>query len=387
MRTVWNFFSAGQLTFGRGAVGQIGELAARRQLRRVLLVTDANLVAAGIETQVRASLQAAGLDVQTFATEAARRFVPQAILGLGGGSNIDVAKFAAVLYTHGGRPRDYFGFDHVPGPVVPLICVPTTAGTGSEVSHAAVLTDAANQLKVSSQSNYLRPVLAVVDPALTDGCPRRVTADAGIDALTHAIEAYTAVDYETLPLAPGETSPYEGRFPITDGLAEQAIALIGRHLVAAVQDGNQAQARDGMALAATLAGLAFSNAGVALVHALEYPIGGAVHCTHGAGNGLLLPYVMRFNLPARTKASAQIARLLGEPTAGLSEEQAAQCAVAAVERIRRQIGIPERLRDLGVRADQLPVFAEKAFAIRRLRCVNPRVTTLSDLLQILQAAW
>src|SRR4029079_15218117 len=141
------------------------------------------------EPSINVALQACGH---------AQRFRPDAIIGLGGGSNMDLAKLTAVLYTHGGQPADYFGFDRVPGPVVPLICLPTTAGTGSEVSHAAVLTDTANHIKVSTLSNYLRPAIALVDPQFTYGCPKQITADSGIDALTHAIEAYTATDYNSI---------------------------------------------------------------------------------------------------------------------------------------------------------------------------------------------
>jgi alcohol dehydrogenase class IV len=268
-----------------------------------------------------------------------------------------------------------------------VIAAPTTAGTGSEVSHAAVLTDAENQIKVSTLSQYLRPALAIVDPDLTLTCPAKVTADSGIDALTHAIEACTAVDYDKLDLAPGETSAYEGRHPLGDCLAERAIELIGRHLETCVREPNNRQAREGMALASTLAGIAFSNCGVALVHALEYPVGGAVHCSHGAGNGLLLPYVMRFNLPERRATFARIARLLGGEMNGLSEDAAAERAIALVEGLRQRIGIPERLRDLGVRREQLPLFAAKAFAIKRLLAVNPRRASEQDLLAILESAF
>lgn len=300
---------------------------------------------------------------------------------------MDLAKVAAVVHSHGGEPADYFGWDNVPGPVLPLICVPTTAGTGSEVSHAAVVTDTANQIKVSTLSNYLRPALAVVDPDLTLTCPRKVTADSGIDALTHAIEAYTATDFDQLALQPGETSAYEGRFPLGECVAEKAIELIGRHLVNAVNAPHDRAAREGMALAATLAGIAFSNCAVALVHALEYPLGGALHCSHGAGNGLLLPYVMRFNLPERKPAFARIAALLGENIAGLNQDQAAERAITAVEKLQPAIGIPQRIRDLGGTPDQLPRFAEKSFAIKRLLLVNPRRATQQDLLEILQAAF
>src|SRR5262245_31243483 len=401
MRTAWNFHSAGQLVFGRGAVRQIGSLISRRRLSRVFLVADPHLIAAGLADRVREPLAGRGITCEIFsggepepaigtalaAAEAARRFGPDCVLGLGGGSNMDLAKIVAILLAHGGEPARYFGFDNVPGPTRPLVCVPTTAGTGSEVSHAAVLTDTANHIKVSTLSQFLRPALAVVDPALTDGCPRQVTADSGIDALTHAIEAYTAIDFDQLDAPDGAPVAYEGRYPLGECLAEKAIALTGQHLVAAVEDGTNKAARDGMALAATIAGLAFSNCAVALVHALEYPLGGAVHVSHGTGNGLLLPFVMRYNLPVRKAALARVAALLGEDVGGLSEDASAERAIAAVERIRAAIGIPQRLRDLGVKQDQLCGFAEKAFAIKRLMGTNPRAPTQDDLLEILRQAY
>ena len=299
---------------------------------------------------------------------------------------MDLAKIVAVIHRHGGRPADYVGDQRIPGPVVPLICLPTTAGTGSEVSGSSVLTDSDNHMKVGVLSNYLRSTLALVDPLLTLSCPPRVTADSGIDALTHAIEAYTAVDNEVFPLPHGEQTIYQGRHFFGDMLAEKAIELAGQFLRRAVANGLDLEAREGMALAATLGGLAFSNVGVALVHAMEYPVGGTTHCSHGAGNGLLLPFVMRFNLPARRARFAAIARLLGENVAGLSEDQAAEKAIEGVERLKADIGIPSRLRDLGVRQEQLHGFAEKAFGIKRILRVNPRSVTVADLEEIFQQA-
>ena len=401
MRTTWTFHSAGQIVFGRGAVGQTGELAARLNLHRVLVVTDARLVAAGLDRAVRDPLESAKITVEVFdggqpepsldlveqCLADARRFNPDGVLGLGGGSNMDLAKIVAAVLTHGGGPRDYIGEDRIPGPVIPLICVPTTSGTGSEVTAASVLTDTANQIKVGVLSNYLRPKVAIVDPMMTVSCPAKVTADSGIDALTHAIEAYTAVDNENFPLPAGERTVYQGRHTLGDCLAEKAIALIGRHLVAAVREPRNLEAREGMALAATTAGLAFSNVGVALVHAMEYPVGGAVHCSHGAGNGLLLPFVMRYNLSARLEQFARIAELLGEDTTGLDREQAAERAVAAVDKLKAAIGIPARLRDLGVTPGQLPLFAEKAFGIKRILRVNPREPTVADIEDVYRAAF
>jgi alcohol dehydrogenase class IV len=236
-------------------------------------------------------------------------------------------------------------------------------------------------------SNYLRPKLAVIDPRLTLSCPRQVTADSGIDAMTHAIEAYTAVDNSTFPLPPGETSLYQGRHPLGDCLAEKAIAIIGANLVRAVEQPTDLAAREAMSLGATLAGLAFSNVGVALVHALEYPIGAATHCSHGAGNGLLLPHVMRYNLPTRQREFARIAQLLGEDTSALSEAEAAERAASAIDNLNRTIGIPARLRDLGARQEQIPEFAQKALGIARLIRVNPRVPTAPDMERLLNAAY
>jgi alcohol dehydrogenase class IV len=401
MRSTWTFHSAGQLIFGRHATQQLGEVANRLGARRILLITDPILVKAGLVESVHVPLSEAGVVVEVFsggepepstrAADAAialgREFRPDAVLGLGGGSNMDLAKISAVVLAHGGKPLDYTGDDKIPGPVLPLICLPTTAGTGSEVSAAAVLTDTAQKIKVGVLSNYLRPRVAMIDPMLTVTCPPKVTADSGIDALTHAIEAYTAVDNALFPLPFGERSVYQGRHPFGDMFAEKAIKLIGKYLRRAVAHGNDLDAREGMALAATLAGLAFSNVGVAVVHALEYPVGGATHCSHGAGNGLLLPFVMRFNLPARRHQLAQIARLIGADVDGLSEPDAADAAIATVEQLRKDIGIPLRLRDLGVTEEQLRPFAEKAFSIKRILRVNPRPVTVEDLEGILRAAF
>jgi alcohol dehydrogenase len=401
MRDTWTFHSAGQMIFGPHAIAQIGEVADRLGAKRVFIATDPILDKAGILQRVREPLEKSGLTVATFTEgepepslraaekclEQARAFQPDALIGLGGGSNMDLAKICATLLTHGGSPRTYIGDDKIPGPIMPLLCVPTTAGTGSEVSAASVLTDTENKMKVGILSNYLRPRVALIDPLLTVSCPPKVTADSGIDALTHAIEGYTAIDNAHFPLPAGERSVYQGKHPMGDIMAEKAISLIGQYLRRAVKNSNDLEAREGMALGATLGGLAFSNVGVAVVHALEYPVGGATHCSHGAGNGLLLPFVMRFNLPARVKEFANIARLLGEDVAGLDDKAAAERAVSAVEKLRHDIGIPGRLRELGVKPDQLRPFAEKAFQVKRILRVNPRSVTAEDLEGILKEAF
>ncbi|GAA4431377.1 iron-containing alcohol dehydrogenase [Bremerella cremea] len=396
----WSFFSAGQLTFGCGSRHELGKLAAGRRFRKVLIVTDATLEGLGLVQPLISDLMQHGLQVELFdgsvaepdleiaknATLAATTFQPDAIIGLGGGSNIDLAKITSVLATHGGEAQDYFGWNNVPGPIIPVIAMPTTAGTGSEVSQSAVLTDRAASMKVSMLSQFMRPALAIVDPELTYTCPKQVTADSGIDALTHAIEAYLSKDASKIPAEPGEPVPYSGCTPIGELFAEEAIALVGRYLVAAVHDPKNREAREKMSLAATLAGLAFSNCGVAVVHALEYPIGGRVHCSHGGGNGLLLPYVMRYNLGERETKLSRIAQLMDPIVDYGSDMEGAMQAIRLVEQLKSLIGIPEKLSALGVTKEMLPEFADKSFAITRLMTINPRTPSRDDLLEILTEA-
>ena len=401
MRTVWNFFSAGQLLFGQNAASRIGEIATGAGRHRALIITDRNLVKAGVIDPVRESLQGAGVAVEVWdggepepsmdaalaCSARAREIGADVLVAVGGGSNLDLGKITAVLVAHGGHPRDYVGEFKVPGPITPLIAVPTTAGTGSEVSAASVLSDKEKGTKVGVLSNYLRPFAAVVDPLLTLSCPPSVTADSGIDALTHALEAYTAVDNEEFPLPASERSVYQGRNPLTRALAEEAVRRVGRHLTTAVHEGSNVEAREGMLLGSLLAGLAFSNSGVALVHALEYPLGGAVHTPHGRGNGLLLPYVMEYNKPARVETLARAAAVLGVDTTGMADEAAADAAIETVRRLRRESGIPDRLRDVGCKEEQLRGFAEMAICFVRILRVNPRQPTVDELEQIFRNAY
>jgi alcohol dehydrogenase class IV len=404
----WSFHSAGSLVFGRDAVKQLPAVLTRLRAKRVFVVTDKILEAAGTADRVRAELGPAvasfhvdkpepAVETVRAAAAAAKAFGPDAVLGLGGGSNMDTAKLVALVLAHGGDPLDFVGDCRVPGPVWPLVCVPTTAGTGSEVSAAAVFTDTAKQIKVSCLSPYLRPAAAVVDPLLTVSCPPKVTADSGIDALTHAIEAFTAVDQdEFVDRPPGGESVYQGKNPMADHMASECIMLIGRFLRRAVKDGTDLEAREGMAMAATLGGLAFANSGVALVHAMEYPVGGAVHVSHGAGNGLLLPYVMRYNTAVRADAIATVGLWVAGPDGAKDVGKAgkffgpggAEHAIRQVEQLRKDICIPTRLRDLGVTEDMLPGFAAKAFSIKRLMRVNPRMPrSEAEILEIYRAAF
>ena len=401
MRGEWRFHTAGEVIFGRGTVRRTGEAVCRLGARRALLVTDAGLVAAGLHQAVEQSLVDAGVTVDRFeggrakpTLEAVTACVAagqdskyDALVALGGGSNIDLAKAAAVVLRYGGPVETYFGENRVPGPILPLVAVSTTAGTGSEVSGASVLADPAHNRRGSILSNYLRPQVAIYDPLLTLSCPPRVTADAGIDALTHAVEAYMVVDYATEMGGEDPASPYQGRFPLTDLLAERAIALAGRYLRRAVYQGGDLEAREGMHLASLLAGMAFSNAGLTAVHALEYPVGVATGCSHGTGNGLLLPFVMAYNMPACPQQLAIVARLLGEEISGLSAWTAAELAVEAVQHLKEEIGIPLKLQDLGVQEADLRPLAEATAQITRLIRANPRPLEVDSLEEILRYAW
>jgi alcohol dehydrogenase class IV len=402
MRT-WSFSSAGTLFFGRRAVHfHLREACERLAAKRAFIITDAILVKAGLLSQTTEPLAAGGVAFSHFdkvtpeppvqlvrdAIAAAKGFQPDVVIGLGGGSNMDTAKLVSLVLAHGGDPMDYTGDSRVPGPVKPLICIPTTAGTGAEVSAAAVFTDTAKQIKVSCLSPFLRPTFAIVDPLFSVSCPPKVTADSGIDALTHAIEGFTAIENDNFPLPSGEKTVYQGKNPMADLMAEEAIRLVGKYLRRAVKDGNDLEARDGMSLAATFGGMAFSNSGVALVHAMEYPVGGAVHVSHGAGNGLLLPFVMRFNQAKRVREFSMIGRALGVMDLSGNAEENAEKTIRAIEQLRADIGIPLRLRDIGVKEEMLAGFAEKTFAIKRLMRVNPRMPqNENEILEIFRAAF
>ncbi len=398
--TMWQFATAGTIKFGRGCSLQLARELTRMQLHRPLVVVDPVVLKLPaiqllLQDLKKQSIQYVLFDgclpeppisVAELAIEVGHASAIDSVIGIGGGSNLDVAKVAAAALAHGGRPADYFGFDRIPGPTLPLFALPTTAGTGSEVSHSAVLTDPSAGLKVSTLSRWLRPAVALVDPALTDSCPPTVTAHSGIDALVHAIEAATNRDFSQMVGVDPQARAYEGSYPLTRLLAAEAIRLVGCSLVRAYREPTDPTARDNMALAAMLAGMAFSNSGVALVHALEYPIGVLTHCSHGEGNGLLLPHVMRFNLPECTDRLADVASWLGRDIEGLSKTAAAELAIDAVVELQHSVGIRTRLSQLGMVADNIPAVAAKAFQIKRLMDINPRRPTENDLVEILENA-
>jgi alcohol dehydrogenase len=400
VRNSWEFFSTKRIVYGKGAIKQLDQILKSLKANNVLLVTDPGIVHAGIANRVTSLLKEAGYNVVmydkvvpeppvTSAIEcyefAKSQMETDAIIGLGGGSSIDMAKIAALLIKYGGHPLDYYGGENqIPGPIAPLIAIPTTAGTGSEVTSVAVLTDTENNVKAGISDNYLRPEVALLDPELTIGLPPYVTACSGIDALSHAVEAYTAKNYQYIE-AEGSIL-FQGAQPISDALAIEAIKLIAANLTLAVQQGSNVEARGNMLIGSLLAGMAFSNAGTAAAHALAYPIGGLVKSPHGEVTGLLLPYVMKFNSGVETEKLGNVAEAFGVSGDGLSAKEKAEAAVVAVFNLLNEIGLPTRLSHIGITEEDIPGIAEKSLEIARLIRNNPRVPNQKGFEELLRSA-
>lgn len=388
-----------QLMVGEGVAQNVPRVVAESG-SRVLVVTDrvvlgqprvADLVAA-VEKVVDAVAVFADatpdvpLDDVDRAVAAAAEVDADVLLAIGGGTVIDLAKIVGAIRRHGGGPRDYYGESKVPGPILPLVAVPTTSGTGSELTPVSVLTDPDRALKVGASSVHLIPDFAVVDPELTYTCPPSVTAHSGIDAFCHAVESYTARPRGHAPSDLVE-QVFLGRNPVTDHHALRAAELIARSLRRAVNHGDDAEARADMAYGAVLAGIAFSHAGNAAPHALQYPIGAATHTPHGLGVGLLLPYALTAASDAVADRLATLARVCGLDVADASEAEAADAFLAWLVELLADIGIPASLAEIGVDRADLPRFAEMASGVTRLIQNHPGPTDTASLTAILDAAW
>jgi alcohol dehydrogenase len=357
--------------------------------RRVMIVTDPTIAGTAGFATVRGALGDAGLDVIEFAEAAVdvpmttidaavslgREREPDVIVAVGGGSVIDLAKVTALLLSHPGPLSAYYAVQSVPGPVLPLIALPTTAGTGSEATPVSVITDAATAMKVGVASPHLIPRHAVCDPLLTVGAPPTVTAHSGIDALSHAVEAFMSARETPSPaLVLGR--PQVGKNLLSDVLALTAAREIAANLVRAVEDGSDLEARSGMLYGSLLAGIAFGNSGVSAAHALQFAVGAATHTSHGLGTGLLLPYVMEYNRPARTSELDALAQAMGGGD-----------AVETVHALGRRIGLPASLAEIGIERADVRGLAEQSVGIRRLIDNNPRPLDTDALELILTAAW
>lgn len=308
------------------------------------------------------------------------------IIGFGGGSCMDMAKVVAVLLTHGGEPADYYGEFAVPGPVKPVIALPTTAGTGSEATAIAVVSDPALGMKMGISSPHIIPHAAVCDPELTYTCPAPLTAATGADTLVHLVESFTAVTRVATPTLVSERV-LAGKNVLTDSLALEGIRLLGRSLATAYKDPGNTDARADMMLAALYGGIVLSNAGTAAAHAIQYPVGALTHTPHGVGVGLLLPYVVRHNFSAIKAPLAQIAEALGRDIKGLDAHQAGTAGVEAIDEILAAIELPATLQDLGVAEDDLDQIARLSMNSKRLIDNNPVPLDLAAVTSIVRAAY
>ena len=386
-----------EFVFGAGQRRCVGAVA-RRFGTRALVCTDARLAGDPIFLEMIAGLEAAGLAVQvdasvlpdvprdscTASAEAARTFAPQMVIGIGGGSCLDLAKCVALLLTHGGAPQDYYGEFKVPGPILPVIAVPTTAGTGSEVTPVAVLSDPERTMKVGISSPFLIPQAAICDPELTLTCPPGLTAVAGADALTHAIEAFTAIRRDpTAGLA--QERVFVGKNAMSDHFALLAIGLLAKSLERACRDGSDIEARADVMLGASAAGMAFGTAGTAAAHAIQYPIGADTHTPHGLGVACLLPYVMTYNRSAALADIAAIGRAMGAQ--GNSDADLADAAITRIADLFAAISIPANLQDLGLQADRIDWVATQALTIGRLVDNNPRPIDAAAMNRLVRAAF
>ncbi len=382
----FTFNSTASIRFGAGLIHQIGDMAATLLGKRVLVVTDRGLVAAGLVQPALDSLARAGISSFVFAdvvadppeatvlaaVEAGRRHGATGIIGLGGGSSLDVAKLVALLLGSGEALGTIYGVGNAKGPRLPLLLAPTTAGTGSEVTPISIVTTGEAEKK-GVVSPVLLPDIALLDPELTLGLPPHVTAATGIDAMVHAIEAVTSA------------SPNNN--PVSRALAREALALLGANIRRAVGHGSDLSARSAMLMGSMLAGQAFANSPVAAVHALAYPIGGIFHVPHGLSNALVLPEVIRFNVSACAPAYAGLAAIIFPELAGLPATERADRFAAAMAGLSLDLGLPPRLRDLDIGRDALSRLAGEAMKQTRLLVNNPRPVTQADALAIYEAAW
>lgn len=372
----------GRILFGNGCVVDFVAHLAQLRLRNVFIATSsavldscanvfAQIEAAGIRAQIYSAVNAEPT-VRMFedCLAAARREAFDGVIGLGGGSAMDVAKLVAALANSTQTVPEVFGINQLSGRGLFLACLPTTSGTGSEVSPNSILLDESCQLKKGVISPHLVPDVACVDPLLTCSVPPAVTAATGLDALTHCIEAYA------------------NRFahPAVDVYALQGIKLIANHLLAAVADGSNTEARANLSLGSLYGGLCLGPVNTAAVHALAYPLGSEFHIAHGISNAVLLPHVLRFNLSAAPGRYADIAVALGVQLTG-SPTATAERGIQRIVEIMARCPMAQRISEMGVTAEALPRLAKAAMTVTRLLKNNPRTLTEADALEIYRAAW
>jgi len=377
-----SFNTVSRIVYGFGCLEELGVEIKRLRGSKVLMITDPGIKAAGLLDPVAKILERAQLSFSMFAevepdpsievvlksVEAAKAFQPDIILGIGGGSSLDISKATSVLLTNSGTVYDYLGMDLVPAPGIPSILIPTTAGTGSEVTSISVLSDSRDNVKKAVVSPHLSARCVMLDPQLTLGLPPHITATTGMDALVHAIESFTGIRATVF----------------TDTLNLQAIRMIAGNLRKAYANGDDRQARENMLYASCLAGMAFSNTQNGLDHAIALAIGGRFHLPHGLLTAFICPWVMEYNLLAAPEKFKQIARAFGENPDGMPDLEGARLAVKAVKGLLDDLGISYRLSTYKVPTEAIPALAKAAMGATRLISNNPRKPNQQDVERVLQ---
>jgi len=376
----FSFTGAQKFVFGRGSFADLAVHLADLRIKRPLIVLDGSLAALGFGGKIEDLMRAAKIDFVLFdntvpeppleladdGAKLALRSNCDGVIGIGGGSSMDLAKAISVIAANRGKAADYLGLNRVPGPGLPKVMVPTTAGTGSEVTFTAVFIRKKLNKKEGMNSPFLYPELALLDPELTLSLPPHATATTGIDALCHAIESYTSIIAS----------------PLSEMFSLEAIRLISGNIRTAVHDGTNIEAREAMLLGSLYAGYGLANAGVTAVHSLSYPLGGRYGVSHGLANTIILPKVLAFNLPGAVEKFADVAEAMGEIIDEMPARDAAWLCVEAVEALIEDCGVTTTLKDLKIPVRDFPALAKEAMTVARPLANNPRRMTEKDMIAI-----
>lgn len=379
----FEFYNPTQVRYGAGLLSSLPTAIDELGIQSVLLACDQGIIDAGLTDRVTHVLRAANIKYVLFSaieSDPAVESVTQGIsvaqengcdgvVAVGGGSVLDAGKAIALMLTNKGRIQDYFGIDKVQQAGAPVIAIPTTAGTGSEVTVWSVLSDTDNDVKVNIGSYFNSPRIALLDPELTTSLPAGITAATGMDALTHAIESYVNKNCNLM----------------IEGMAEKSIALIADNLRIAVLQGDNLEARGNMLIASSLAGISFNRIRLGLAHAFALPLGNMFNIPHGLVNAIMLTPVMKFNLPGNLQGYKNIATLFGESTSGLSLREAAERSVVAVQQLKHDIGLTQTLADFGVEEHHFKTIIDEALLSGNV-AVNPRMPTRDDMHRLLLQA-
>jgi alcohol dehydrogenase class IV len=373
-----------QIHFGQGMIRTLPEVLGNLSGTKPLVVIDPGLEKAAIDTLITGTLDKAGIKYTIFnkvdpepglkladlATETARKNNCDCVVGAGGGSAMDIAKAVSILLTNGGKAVDYLGLGKIGKQGVPKIMIPTSAGTGAEVTFTAVFINEETGSKGGMNGDPLYPEAAILDPELTQSLPPNVTASTGLDALAHALEAYTSTQAH----------------PISEMYSLEAIDLILRNIRAAYADGRNMEARSNMLLASLLGGKALAMAGVGLVHAMAYPLGGMFGIPHGLANAVLLPYVTEYNLIGNLEKHVNLASLFGFDTRNMPLTEGASMAADGLYQLNMDLGIPATLTDINVAEEKIPEMADIALTVARPIENNPRQPSRDDIIAIYEYA-